>query len=116
MFGLAPTEVSGSGVLWKRLLAQSCSCGGYWLGPAPDGVRVSGLILQRLLTLPGPTVVAGSGLLPRRSLPHHFPKMQWMIDKLLSPYSEAGQCSRYQFVQSTRYASHLFWKAKTLSL
>lgn len=96
-FGSNPTEISGLGLLPWWLLPHICSCrghllwsalaevacldlfllrllaqtwfqGGDWLGPAPRKVTGSSLFLKRSVAWAVLTEVAGSSLLPQRSL------------------------------------------------
>lgn len=46
---LAPKEVSGSGLLWQRLLVRAWSCGYPWLWPGPMKVTGLGLLLWKSL-------------------------------------------------------------------
>ena len=58
---LAPVKVIASGLLQWGLLAQSCSCGGRCLRPAP---------IEKADTQACPTDVPGLGLFPWKSLTH----------------------------------------------
>ena len=54
----APVEFAVSGLLWSRLLAQTCFCKCSWSGSAPVEVPGLGLVLQRspalIFSLGGP--------------------------------------------------------------